>query len=61
MFFCSSFSLKAWIKDYVVQDFENDFVTDLLQIEDRYFPKVLSSLLKIIKFDVFILSFTVDV
>ncbi|KAG8128371.1 hypothetical protein E2320_015228 [Naja naja] len=30
--------ILAWIKDYVVQDFESDFVTDLLQIEDSTFP-----------------------
>ncbi|KAL7985939.1 hypothetical protein Chor_011105 [Crotalus horridus] len=36
--------LKAWIKDYVVQDFENDFVTDLLQIEDSTFPFPLKAL-----------------
>ncbi|XP_070594967.1 Fanconi anemia group D2 protein isoform X2 [Erythrolamprus reginae] len=30
--------ILAWIKDYVVQDFESDFVTDLLQIENSTFP-----------------------
>lgn len=45
----------------MVQDFESDFVTDLLQIEDRYFQKLLQSLLKILTFGIFILSFTVDI
>ncbi|XP_025020945.1 Fanconi anemia group D2 protein, partial [Python bivittatus] len=30
--------ILAWIKDCVVKDFERDFVTDLLQIEDSTFP-----------------------